>query len=281
MEGVMNVRTIVASGFLLASVNATEAQQPSGRIDLDRFAGVPTRLVSIRAAFAENTGAVCPEDNSLLRISGGGFTQLRPSTPSSRPSGWRAQYKTIDDETHLHQYSTKDCRVDLLVRMQVLRDGSWTSLLVPKARRPSLSAEDRKKAVDELMAEARERSEKLSPEERKERSDRFREQQTTGWSLGRVGTASMSLGFIDAPRNCLEAVGDYVLDQSGITFSFPTDLPGDLNRFVIERSDIDDHHARFYFMRGECRFEIIFAGSVLSDGQWASRQIAPPPTAQR
>jgi hypothetical protein len=267
---------IVAGAFLTAGASATAAQQPSGRIDLELFAGVPTQLVSVRAAFVEST-AVCPEDRALLTISDGILRQLRSNPPPRRQTFLRLQSKTIDDETYLHQYSTNDCRIDLLVRMQVLRDGSWTSLLLPKRRRPSRSAVDPKTAADELMAEARARSERLSPEERKEREDRFREQQTTGWSVGRVGTMSIGFAFEEAPRDCFEAVGDYFLNGSGITFSFPTNLPGVLNHFVIERSDIDDDHARLYFIKGECRFEIVLAGSVLSDGQWVSRSIAPPP----
>jgi hypothetical protein len=278
----MKLRIVMVTGLVLAWASAAVAQQPGGRIDLDRFAEVLTRLVSVRTAFEDST-AVCPEDHTLLTISNGLLAQPRHNPPQQVPTRWRAEHKAIDSETYRHQYGTNECRFDLLVRMQVLRDGSWAPLLVPKRSRPSLSAEERKNAFDEFMEAGRQRSENLSPEERKERSDRFRELGTTGWSMGRIGTLSAGFGFEGAPPNCFQAVGQFDLGPKGLTLSFPTNLPGDLNRFVIERADVDPYHARLYLVRDDCRFELSISKSVLHGDQWAAVPLAatPPPHGQQ
>jgi hypothetical protein len=247
----------------LGCARGASAQQPGGRIDLNRFA--EERLVSIGAAFVEEGPTVCPEDQVLLRISRGVLTQLRAATQPTRPPLQVSEHKTIDDETSLHQYQTFGCRIELSVRMQVLTDGSWRPLLVPR------------KSADQLLSEARERTEQLSPEERKKRLDSFRERQATGWSFGRIGTLSVPLSSNRVSADCFQAIGEYVVHRNGITFSFPTDLPGDVNRFVIERSDVDNDHARFHFVRDACRFELTIGKSMLRGGQWFAVPLAPAP----
>jgi hypothetical protein len=277
----MKFRLVMVTGLVLAWAGAAVAQQPGGRIDLDRFAEEVTRLVSVRAAFEEGP-EVCPEDRTLLTISNGRLSQLRHNPPP--PTRWRRlEGKTIDDETHRHQYVTDECRFDLLVRMQVLRDGSWASLSVPRLNRPSLSAEEKKNALDEFWESARRGSESLSPEERKERQDRFFERQRMGWSMGRLSTTRMGFGFEGAPPNCFQAVGEFDLSPKGLALSFPTNLPGDLNRFVIERADVDQYHARLYLVRDDCRFELSISKSVLHGDQWVAVPLAaiPPPRGQQ
>lgn len=248
----MKFRIVMVTGLVLAWTCGALAQQPGGRIDL--FAEEVTRLVSVRAAFEEGP-EVCPEDRALLTISNGRLSQLRHNPPPP-PTRWRRlEDKTIDDETHRRQYDTEECRFDLLVRMQVLRDGSWATLLVPRLDRPSLSAEEKKNALHEFWESARRRSESLLPEERKERTYRLFERQRMGWSMGRLGTMQLGFGFEGAPPNCFQAVGEFDLTSKGLALSFPTNLPGDLNRFVIERSDVDQYHARLYLVRDDCRFE--------------------------
>jgi hypothetical protein len=277
----MKFRIFMVTGLVLAWADAAVAQQPRGQIDLDRFAEELLGLVSVRATFEESTAA-CPEHNTLLTISNGSLAQHRPS-PQQGPTGWRIEHTAIDDETYRNQYGTKECRFDLFVRMQALRDGSWASLLVPRASRPSLSLAERKNALDESMAGARQGSESLSPEESRERLKRLRERQTTGWSMGRIGTFRMGFGFEGAPSNCFQAIGQIDLSSTGLTLSFPTNLPGDLNRFVIERADVDPYHARFYLMRDDCRFELSISKSVLHGSLWAAVPLAaiPPPRGQQ
>jgi len=75
--------------------------------------------------------------------------------------------------------------------------------------------------------------------------------------------------------NLLRSDGDSHIESSGIRFSFLTALPGDLNRFVIEREDPDANRGRLYFMRGDCRFELTVSQSVLRDGQWVLVPLTP------
>jgi hypothetical protein len=277
----MKFRIVMVTGLVLAWSCGAVAQQPGGRIDLGHFAEELMGHVSVRAAFEEGS-VVCPEDRTLLTISNGRLLQLRHNP--SPPARWRRlENKTIDDETHRSQYATDECRFDILVRMQVLRDGSWASLLVPRSSRPSLSAEERKRAVDEFMEEARRKTENLSPEERKERLYRLLERQRTGWSVGRLGTMQLGFGFEGAPPNCFQAVGEFDLNSKGLALSFPTNLPGDLNRFVIERADVDPYHARLYLVRDDCRFELSISKSALHGDQWAAVPLAatPPPRGQQ
>ncbi len=124
------------------------------------------------------------------------------------------------------------------------------------------------------MEEARRKSENLSAEERKEKLDRFFERQRTGWSVGRLGTMRTGFVFEGASPNCLQAVGEFDLNQKGLALSFPTNLPGDLNRFVIERADVDPYHARLYLVRDDCRFELSISKSVLHGDQWAAVPLA-------
>jgi hypothetical protein len=281
----MKFRIAMVTGLALAWAGGAVAQQSGGRMDLDWFADDrAARLVSVRTTFEEST-AVCPEERTLLTISNGLLAQSRHNAPLRAPT--RGEHKAIDDETYRQQYRTNECRFDLLVRMQVLRVGSWVSLLVPRTRRPSLSAGERKKAFDESFAEARRRSESLSEslssEQRRERSDRLRERQALGRSTGWIGTFSMGFGFEGASPNCFQAVGQFDLSSMGLTLSFPPNLPGDLNRFVIERADVDPYHARLYLVRDDCRFELSISKSVLHGDQWAAVPLAaiPPPRGQQ
>jgi hypothetical protein len=88
-------------------------------------------------------------------------------------------------------------------------------------------------------------------------------------------TMNVPVQFEGAPAACVEALGDYLVDPDGITFLFVTRLPGGINRFQMERVDSSDDQTRLYLTRGDCRYEITIAASVLHDGQWIARAIAP------
>jgi hypothetical protein len=93
--------------------------------------------------------------------------------------------------------------------------------------------------------------------------------------LSLVGYAKWAFVFEDKPDACFEAVGDYRIERTGVTFSFMTDLPGDLNRFTIERSDPDLNGGRIFFTRGDCRFELTIGQSVLQNDEWLAVPLAP------
>ena len=101
--------------------------------------------------------------------------------------------------------------------------------------------------------------------------------------MGRLSTTRMGFGFEGAPPNCFQAVGEFDLSSKGLTLSFPTNLPGDSNRFVIERADVDPYHARLYLVPDDCRFELSISKSVLHGDQWAAVPLAaiPPPRGQQ
>jgi hypothetical protein len=128
----------------------------------------------------------------------------------------------------------------------------------------------------QIMESMREASRSASPEASARIQNALKARRAIG-SLAQGGGAILSMGakFEDAPASCVEALGDYAIDQDGITFLFATGLPGDLNRFVIERGDIDEDHGRLHFARGDCRFEITIGAEILHNGQWIARSVAP------
>jgi hypothetical protein len=81
--------------------------------------------------------------------------------------------------------------------------------------------------------------------------------------------------FEDRPQACFEAIGDFRIERTGVMFSFMTGLPGDLNRFAIERADPDPNRARIFFTRGDCRFELTISQSVLQDSGRLAVPLAP------
>jgi hypothetical protein len=283
LQGVsaMNYCAILLCWVLFLRATVSFAQEPSGRIDLDVVSGSPTPTLFVaRIAFVEGD-SLCPEDRGNLRISRGTLTQIRMTSPADPRlnSNGRVTIAPIDDETQQYQIESPNCRMNIAVRQQVRRDGSWTPLLVPRAQRPSAPLQERReieRQFSENLLEPRE----VTPAE-KERAERFgaaHKARYTAGSLGvSVGTLSMGFPFDDRPQTCFEAAGDYQIERTGIIFSFLTGLPGDLNRFVIERTDLDANRSRLYFVRGDCRFELTVSQSVLRDGQWVSLPLAPSP----
>jgi hypothetical protein len=130
--------------------------------------------------------------------------------------------------------------MNLAVHEQVRRDGSWVSLLVPKPDRPSLPL-----SLEERMELRRQFMENASKSAPRDRIDRWRAatKEMQEWSSP-AGTVHTSFGFEDQPQTCFEAVGDLYFERSAIRFQFVTGLPGDLNRFTIDR---DANDGRLYF----------------------------------
>ena len=84
---------------------------------------------------------------------------------------------------------------------------------------------------------------------------------------------STAFDFANAPPNCLDAIGTYRLGPNGVTFSFIPGLPGEVNRFVIERADVDAYHARLHFMRGDCRLPMMISASTWYHYDWVPRPL--------
>jgi hypothetical protein len=117
----------------------------------------------------------------------------------------------------------------------------------------------------------------LTPREKESADRRWRQLNalSTSGALGDTATGVRGVSFRDRPQTCVEALGDYQIDQKGVVFTFFTPLPGDLNRFVMERVDPDSSHGRLYFTRGDCRWELTISKSVLRDDEWVALPLAP------
>jgi hypothetical protein len=278
----MNLRTIMTislSGLLCVFVidrvevlRPSAAHEPSNHINLDVVSNSPASTIVIaRVSFAEGDGE-CPEDHHVLRIYSRGMVWIQ-SLPEFPPltRGGIITRPPIDDDTEAYRIESEDCRMNLAVREQVHRDGSWVSLLVPKPDRPSLplSLEER----GELRRQLIEKGSKSVPRDRIDRWEAAMKEMQE-WSSF-VGTAHTFFGFEDPPQTCFEAVGDLYFERSATRFRFVTGLPGDLNRFLIERADRDANDGRLYLSRGECRFEFTATKSVLRNGEWISVPLGP------
>jgi hypothetical protein len=91
-----------------------------------------------------------------------------------------------------------------------------------------------------------------------------------GWTA----TFKSVVGFEEA-KDCFDAVGTFQIDQSGVTLLFPAGLAGELNRFFIERVDVDADHSTLYLSRGSCRVGFTISASTFREGSWAPLPIAP------
>jgi hypothetical protein len=288
----MNHRTIVLGGLLSVLVTASEAQEPDGRINLDVVSNSPMSTIVVAAVSFGEASSQCPEDRGTLRISRGTLAWIRSSArprfkfisvpiSSTIEEGSRATMRPTDDETLRYRIETSGCQIDIAVREQVHRDGSWVSLLVPKQERPSLPPEERRELQRQFIENLR--TPKESTPSSRDWLDRWNAltEEMRAWSSPSLpnptGTAYWPFSFEDKPQTCFEAVGDFHIERSGIRFAFLTPLPGDLNRFVIERTDLDANRRRLYFTRGDCRFELTLSQSVLRSGEWISVPLAPIP----
>ena len=104
--------------------------------------------------------------------------------------------------------------LQLALREQVHRDGSWVSLLVAKPDRPSLPLEKRM----ELRRQFMENASKSAPS--RDRLDRWRAatKEIQEWSSPAGTIMQTFFGFEGPPQTCLEAVGDLYFERSAIRF---------------------------------------------------------------
>jgi len=162
--------------------------------------------------------------------------------------------------------------MDIAVRQQVRREVSWESLLVPRGERPSLPQEERRE-IQRLSRESREIQRQSVENVRRIAAIK----ESLAWHGGADWSMPWTFYFEDRPETCFEAVGDFHIGRSGLRFSFLTALPGGLNRFMIERTDLDANRRRLYFTHADCRFELTISQSVLRGGEWISVPLVPIP----
>jgi len=270
----MTLRPLIAGAALIAFANTAPAQEVSGRLDLEAIAPLPhAQLVAVHVTFVKDDAA-CPEDFGMMRISAAGWRHNRPLLPR-RSLLWGAITTPPDDETQLFRLAAQGCRFDIAIRQQIRReDGSWASLLVPRRVRPSLPEQERRELGRQIMQRLKERP-ITSPYEQPGPLKEALEAVGSIGSLQGYGVLSSGAGFDDLPATCLEALGDYLIEQQNVAFLFAIGLPGGLNRFTIERTDIDDAHSRLHLVRGDCRFELTIGKSIRRDGEWRAVSVAP------
>jgi hypothetical protein len=305
----MNYSAILLSGFLSVFATASVAQQPrepiyldamsGARIDLDAVSGSgPRKVVFARVSFVENVSSRCPEDTGALQIHGGWLGQSRMALlwdPEGQGSsnGWRSTLKPSDDETYQYRVALPGCRTDIAIRQQVFREGAWTTLLVRRELRPSVPEEERRELERQRLALPERRSVENSLLDAllgRELSDREAARQAAvaasqRKSLHEVPTFRQAFFFDEIPPTCFDASGYYRVERTGVVLSFPAppDIritpppPGGVNRFLIERVNLDENRSRLNFTRGDCRWEITIGQSVLRSGVWVPVPIAPAP----
>jgi hypothetical protein len=135
----MKFRTVLVCSYLGLLTTASLAQEPSGRIDLDLMAANPApQLVAGRVEFTTSE-AVCPREfGTLLFRANGTIVILRALGTAADPFGGIERNAALDDQTYRHQNAMDTCRVDIDIAEQVRRNEVWTSVLLPRTRRPRL-----------------------------------------------------------------------------------------------------------------------------------------------
>jgi hypothetical protein len=222
----------------------------------------------------------CPEEHGTIEIRGRQIflTRLLPGGPGT----WTTQAGKgatnlrhglpFDDQTYRYQIGDDQCELTLGVRLQVHADEGWMLVGLPYWSRPSVPKEERAalvKGMVEWMERRRENGKILAPQ-------RFLAPQL----LGDVRAAQDAFAFEESsnsnPADCFRAVGTYEIGRDGAFFTFLRGLPGGLNRFVIERNDVNSYEGRVYFEQGGCRFQITVSGSRKSGPEWVPLLIENP-----
>jgi hypothetical protein len=272
-DQLMKSTLITVSLLMLGWSSQVQAQEPSGHLDLDMLAGFLRSELAIGRIVFFATDETCPQQLGTLRVGAdGSMADLQALFGGSAKQYREGHTGVQDDHTYRHHVATETCQVDIDIREQVRRDGVWTSLLVPRSIRPSLSPEER----SEAERESQDRPSRI-PSEQFGRFVNARDlARRSEGTLRQGGVSMINLGInFEGERRCFEAVGDYLIDQRGVAFQFVTYLPGDMNRFLLDRVDVDKDHSRIYLTDGDCRIELTVGASILWHGQWVARSVAP------
>jgi hypothetical protein len=272
----MIFRIIVAVALLAVAIGhcAAEQPKPGTRVDLS----APRLLESFfGVGFAfEDSNLDCPEDRSTVAVAKGMlkvFSLRFP--PFEQPIKITAD--AIDDTTYRYQFANAACRMDIDIRHQVRIGDRWKSLLVMEERRPSLSAEARLEAAKKGVADLTKRAELWAQKNPMSVAEIIAMLHGNGAGRWTGSTISMGFPFDDAPKFCMEVLGEYRMTRNSFGFAFFAPLPGELNKFVLEGSDLDGSHARIYLTKDDCRFEFTISQSVRHDLQWTALPLRPAP----
>src|SRR5262249_42844796 len=89
-----------------------------------------------------------------------------------------------------------------------------------------------------------------------------------------TGGFSSFFKFDGMPEDCLDVVGEVRVDQRGIAFEFPTDVPDEINHFSTDLRRFDDFRGQLALMRNGCRVEITVGKAMRQDDRWLPIPIA-------
>ena len=279
----MNFRWAISFSLVLNLASAAPAQQPQNRIDLSagevsplpQGAGSPPAVAGI--AFRP-VDAVCPREHGAIEIRSGQMYLSRMDGQNQVGSRFKGPTRLrvnspLDDTTYQYEIGNEQCRLVLHVRLQTQRDGEWQPVLLPYGSRPTHSNEERSRRARELkgLFEERPRGQTAPPS---------RLPPPGPLLLGDADGAGEAF-FFEGPSEaalaeCFQAVGTYEVSQEGVFFTFLRALPGNLNRFAIERNDVNSHRGRMNFLRDGCRLEMTFSGSWKSQIGWGPMTVDRP-----
>jgi hypothetical protein len=75
----------------------------------------------------------------------------------------------------------------------------------------------------------------------------------------------------------MDAIGEFVMAKYKVAMAFFGPLPGELNKFILEGTDLDDYHARIYMTKDNCRFEFTISQSAIRDNKSILIPLRPAP----
>jgi hypothetical protein len=271
----MKTRRLLGMCLYLAALGAVFAREPDIRLDLAAVRLLPT-FFAVPFVF-QDSGLDCPEDRRTITVSNGMLKGHYLSLPLMERPASPTLIKTdpVDDFTYRLQYARANCRVDIDIRQQVRSDREWKSLLVAEERRPSLSEEARRAAVRRLEDVTSATDAKPATQMDLARINAMlRPKGPPRW-----GGSTMTWGFPfqDAPAACIEAFGEYRITKDSFAMAFFAPLPAQLNKFVMEGSDLDESHARIYLSKDDCRFEFTISQSAIRNGKSVEIPLRPLP----
>ena len=271
----MRFRIGVVLVLFNVSIGYGRAEQASTRIDLSAQHRLQS-FYGIVFGFVGSTPA-CPEDRRSLVVSNGVLKLFSPRFPPFEPPIFRSGIKAdpIDDTTYRYQFAKPACRMDIDIRDQVRVDDQWKSLTVREDHRPSLPPDAREEAARNRVADLVKKAEAEAKQDPMSGEDIVGALRGTGPRRWTGTTIDFGFPFEAAPQPCMDVLGEYRIARSSFAMAFLAPLPGGLNTFVLEGSDLDPSHGRIYLTKDDCRFEFTISQSVLHDGQWIALPLRP------
>lgn len=209
-----------------------------------------------------------PRETGLFRIRpDGALTDIAAVMAGPSPGFAVDPTAGPDDFTYRRRMEADTCRIDLDIGQQQRVNGEWVPLVYPLAKGPGVNERTPSHETAPIVRSPAERAEIDRDEQASAHAGNLRQ--------GLSSTFKTTVGF-EGSKDCFEAVWIFQVEQHGVTFLFPAGLKAELNRFFIERVDVDADHSTLYLSRGSCRFGFTISASVSRDGSWVPLPIAPP-----